>query len=396
MGWGTSTSQWATHVVVWSIGIGLGCGVSDPQSQATGSSESGEQSTGDAPITTGPPAATTEVATGMADGTSGDDMGSTQDAESGVPPSEPDVPGLGMVDCRDEPPAGAQLPPPLPTYPGVCPKLVPGLNELDSSGLTREFLLIAPQDLEPDERLPVIFLWHWLGGSAQDFLEDGDVQNAVDQFRFVAVIPESAPDMIFRWPFTIIDADWRVEQEFVFFDDMLACVAEQYEVEPNCVSSAGVSAGGLFTTQLATGRGERLASFMSLSGGAGGTFVRPWTESAHVMPAMVLWGGEQDFCVAIDFNNVSLELESELTDDGHFILECIHNCLHSAPPFEVDEGDTAFAPLWRFALSHPYWLEPGQSPYNESGVPDDMPDWCGIGMGGATPRTGECGPNQCE
>lgn len=310
-------------------------------------------------------------------------------------PNAADVPALGMVDCRDEPPPGAELAPPLPTYAGMCPELMPGLNTIDSEGNLREFLLILPDDLDPAERLPVVFLWHWLGGEADSFLEQGDVQTAVNQFRFAAVIPEAKGDLPFRWPFTVLDPQSRFDEEFRFFDDMLGCVGEQFNVEPNCVSSAGVSAGGLFTSQLAAGRGQHLASFLSLSGGTGGIAVRPWEGSPHAMPAMVLWGGEQDFCVAIDFSNTSQELEQDLDDDGHFVLECIHNCMHSAPPFEVMRGDTGFAPMWSFVISHPYWLEPGQSPYLEGGVPSEMPQWCGVGVGGSTPREGECGPDQC-
>lgn len=383
------------HVVVATWILLAGCG---PSSAPTGADESStteslsSESTSRPTTSLPPPDGTT---TDAPDGTSTgiDENGSSETGQEST--GTTGQPPLGPVDCRDEPPEGAQVAPPLPTYEGMCPPLIPGLNVMQSSGVGREFLLVVPQDLDPSERLPVIFLWHWLGGSANDFLEEGDVQNAVDQFRFVAVIPESSEELVFRWPFTILDSDARVEQEFRFFDDMLACVGEQFAVEPNCVSSAGVSAGGLFTTQLAAGRGQHLASFMSLSGGSGGAFVRPWSESAHTMPAMVLWGGDEDFCIAIDFNIVSRELEEELTDDGHFILECIHNCMHTAPPFEVERGATAFAPMWEFALSHPYWLEPGQSPYLDTGVPPQMPEWCGIGMGGSMPREGECGPNQC-
>lgn len=308
--------------------------------------------------------------------------------------SDPDLPPIGALDCRDAPPPGAELPPPLPTYEGVCPELMPGLNTIDSSGFARDFLLILPKDLGDDERLPVVFLWHWLGGSADDFLEQGDVQTAVNEYRFVAVIPESRGDLIFQWPFTILDPDARVDEEFGFFDDMLACVAEQYTIAEHCISSAGVSAGGLFTSLLASGRGERLASFLSLSGGTGGLAVKPWGGSSHKMPAMVLWGGEDDFCVAVDFNNTSLDLETNLDADGHFILECIHNCMHTAPPFDMAPGQTAFAPMWDFVLAHPYWLEDGESPYADE-IPENTPEWCGVGVGGSIPREGECGPDQC-
>lgn len=306
-----------------------------------------------------------------------------------------DLPPVSMADCREPPPPGAAMPPPLPTYDGACPEIVSGFNTIDSSGNAREFMFVLPSDLQPDERVPVVFLWHWLGGDATAFFEQGDVQNAVDQFRFVAVIPEEKGDLAFRWPFSSLDSDSRAEEEYRFFDDMLACVGEQFNVAEDCVASAGVSAGALFTGQLASGRGAHLSSILSLSGGTGGNYVKPWGGAEHKMPAMVLWGGPNDFCVAVDFDETSKDLESHLDEDGHFILECIHNCEHSAPPFDVAAGETAFAPLWSFVISHPYWLGDGDSPYLATGVPDDMPEWCGVGVGGSTPREGKCGGSSC-
>jgi predicted esterase len=185
-----------------------------------------------------------------------------------------------------------------------------------------------------------------------------------------------------------------MQEEFVFFDDMLACAADNYPIEPNCVSSVGVSAGALWTAQLAGGRGEYLSSIVSLSGGAGGDLIKPWTTPAHTMPAFVLWGGPTDICVALNFENVSSNLEQALVSDGHSVLECVHNCGHSAPPFDAPDATTAFAPMWEYVLDHPYWLEDGESPWDE-GLPASVPEWCRMGVGNATPRVGECGESAC-
>ena len=79
------------------------------------------------------------------------------------------------------------------------------------------------------------------GGSADSFLRKGEVQAAADSQRFIAVLPESKSDMIFRWPFNVGDSAAR-QEEFKFFDDMLSCVSEQFKANSNCVSSVGVSA----------------------------------------------------------------------------------------------------------------------------------------------------------
>jgi hypothetical protein len=181
-----------------------------------------------------------------------------------------------------------------------------------------------------------------------------------------------------------------MEEDARFFDDMLSCVSAAYNVDSNCVSTTGVSAGALWTSQLIGMRGDWIASFMSLSGGTGGIAIKPWQPPQHKMPGFVLWGGAGDTCGGLlDFGSISGDLETNLTSGGHFFLECVHNCGHSVPPFQPPAGESTFKSLWQFGLDHPFWLAPGQSPYNTS-MPADLPEWCGIGAGGAIPRTGTC------
>jgi predicted esterase len=279
------------------------------------------------------------------------------------------------------------LAPPKPEL--ACPTLQAGKNQVQSQG-GRDFLLVLPNDYDANEVLPVVFLWHWLGGSADSFRNRADVQTAVDHYRLIAVIPEAKGDTLFKWPIEASQSQARIDEELQFFDHMLSCVSGQYKVNAQCISSVGVSAGALFTQVLASGRGQYLSSFVSLSGGSGG-LIQPWKGSQNKMPAMVLWGGPKDNCLGLmDFNQCSKTLEQGLGDDGHFFVECVHNCGHAAPPFEPPGAATAFAPMWEFILDHPAWLPSGSSPYSMDGMPQVMPEWCGIGAGSATPRSGEC------
>lgn len=296
--------------------------------------------------------------------------------------------------CKGTPPPGAQLAAAPKAYTGgTCPTLPRTTTGADiaitSSGNQRAFWLVVPENLQENEQLPIVFLWHWLGGEAQDFFERGEVQAAVDEQRFLAIIPQKKGDITFVWPYSAIDSTARAAEEAVFFDDLLSCVSEQFNVNSNCVASAGVSAGALWTDQLAGMRGEYLSSFMSLSGGVGGV-IKPWIVPDHKMPALVLWGGPTDNCFGLlKFNEESAALETALVQGGHFFAECVHNCGHAVPPFESPPGSSKFKALWQFAFDHPFWLAPGVSPY-ATGLPADLPDWCGIGQGGATPRTEQC------
>ena len=107
----------------------------------------------------------------------------------------------------------------------------------------------------------------------------------------------------------------------------------------------------------------------------------------HAMPVMVLWGGPMDLC-GLNFDSASSNLENGLAANGNMVLECVHNCGHAAPPVDAAAGIQV---VWRVALDHPYWLADGESPWQVSGPPAGTPEWCSLGIGSATPRTGMCG-----
>ena len=164
----------------------------------------------------------------------------------------------------------------------------------------------------------MVFLWHWYTGSAREFYRESDVQKAADQEQFIAVIPEAKGglfDGLFEWPITFLSPGYRIDEEIQFFDDMLACVHANLPVNRNCVASAGLSAGALFTTLLAGRRGDHLSSVVILSGGSGGVVV-DWEPPSHRMPALVLWGGQTDRCLTVDFDQTSRNLQTGLAPRG--------------------------------------------------------------------------------
>lgn len=318
----------------------------------------------------------------------------------------PDAAPTARFACGLPRPAGAIAPEPPPLPFAGCPTLAAGYNTITTSANDRQFILVLPADPQPDETFPVIFMWHWLGGSADGFLERGEVQPAADDQRFIAVIPVAKGATVFglgldtKWPFDITQTTERMNEEFTFFDDMLACVEQQYAVNTDCVSTIGVSAGALFTDQLAQARSNRLASFVSLSGGVGATIIKPWAGSARPLPGLVMWGGDGPpamdgnrdllgcFGLGMDFSVASHDLENALVAGGHFFVECEHNCGHVEPPLDTPPGESKFSRMWQFSLDHPFWLPPGTSPWQTHGIPEYTPAWCAIGQGSATPRSG--------
>lgn len=323
------------------------------------------------------------------------------DGSSTPMPDAPEVSYAGVT-CATPAPAGAPAPPPLPTYAGTCPTLVAGMNTIVSSGAERRFHLVLPADLDPaTERFPLLFMWHYIGGDASSMVNNGEAQPAADEMRMIIAVPEKKGDVKLpvlnvdlAWPYMDFLSDARVEQEAVLFDDILACVAQQFPVQEQCVSSVGVSAGALWTAQLMQRRASRLSSAIVISGGVGPTGgfggfadIRGWTGSGRAVPTVYGWGGSTDTCGGVNFEAGSKALGGKLAAQGSFVVECVHNCGHAAPPVDPMVG---LRVLYKFVLDHPYWLPAGASPWKSTGLPTGTPEWCEIGVNHATPRSGSC------
>lgn len=315
-------------------------------------------------------------------------------AERDAEPSDADAED---ADATAPPDAGSRTsttPPPLPAYSdGACPRLVGGrtsstsvITGFTSRGVPRQFRLLVPRAYDGTRPFPVMFAWHWLNASSASFVRDGELETAVEQMEFITVLPDKKlrPDgnkqYVFDWPFAEPTGQ-GIEEELVFFDDMLACVGQQYNVDLRRIYGIGVSAGALWVTHLSTtSRVQHFAAIESLSGGLGevaGAWRMNYTPQPNKFPTLVLWGGANDW-LGLSFDRASRRYQDALLADGHFVLSCVHDAGHAMPPIMGPAGQTRFYALWRFMLDHPYGLAPGDSPYATSGVPPEMPSWCTI------------------
>jgi hypothetical protein len=324
------------------------------------------------------------------------DTGGSHDDDTGAPPTTTDsgvvadAPGRDVA--ADTPPARTE-PPPYPTYSGgKCPTLVYGSTSdtavnlhFASSGDDRQFRLLVPKSYDGTTPYPLMFAWHWLNASSGSFVSQGELESATEQMRFIAVLPDDLKGSDGKktyqldWPFA---EAWGQEKELTFFDDLLACVDEQFKVDHHKVYGVGVSAGGLWVTYLSTTKHVQwLAAVESLSGGLGdefGVWKMDYAPQPNKFPALVLWGGPSDW-LGLSFEEASMRYRDALIADGHFVVTCTHDKGHAMPPIpEPTDGTTKFKPLWEFMLDHPYGLPAGTSPWQKTGLPPDMPPWCEI------------------
>ena len=259
----------------------------------------------------------------------------------------------GDDDDATEPPNG-----PIPSYDGSCPEFVDGLNSgFESGGLARDLRIVLPE--EPTGA-PVLFAWHWLGGSADQILEWVGFEDLADE-GVIVVAPESS-----GYPY-----EWRWDQESddnidaQLFEDTLACLYEQWDIDLDRVHTTGMSAGGLWSTWLIMYRSQWLASAAPLSGGV---YAQWYSTPEATIPVMLVWGGPSDVYNGFSFDVSNEGFSSQLQEDGHFVVECEHSGGHTVP-----SGAAEFT--WRFLEAH--GRDQDDEPWAE-GLPSDLPSYCAI------------------
>jgi len=248
--------------------------------------------------------------------------------------------------------------PPLEYSEGDCPDFSEGTMSFESAGETRSLRVELPDD---PQGAPVLFAWHWLGGTADQIVSQFGLPRTADDEGVIVVAPDSCCGD-YEWQFTD-PPEGNVD--LAVFDDALACLYEQYDVDLDRIWATGMSAGGLWTSYLTMHRADILAATAPLSGGA---FSNDYETPASPIPVLLTWGGPSDVYSGFSFDDANQTFSSLLQDDGHFVIECVHDLGHTVPYEAADY-------LMPFLTSHPRGVSP--EPY-EGGLPSEFPDWCSI------------------
>ena len=289
----------------------------------------------------------------------GDEPGECSDGadndQDGVADCDDDGCAADAACAGDDDDAGPEWSPPV--YDGECPTFEAGLNEdFVSSGTDRRFRLALPDD---PSGAPLLFAWHWLGGNSQQIMEWLALDDLAEDEGVIVVAPDSD-----GYP-----SEWRWDQpasgnvDALLFEDLLACLHQQFEVDLGRVHATGMSAGGLWTTWLIINESQWLASAAPLSGGV---YEAWYATPEEPIPVMVVWGGPADTYGNFSFDVASRDFSEELQDDGHFVVECDHGGGHTVP-----QGAASFT--WRFFEEHPKGLE--AEPWAD-GLPSELPSYC--------------------
>lgn len=256
-----------------------------------------------------------------------------------------------------------------------CGELSAGVNKgpkIETS--ERVFNLVLPSGEMPESGWPVIFSWHGVGDTMENFknLLDPHVDNKI--MSFIAVTPENDPEysMSGQIPKGI---DWDIlditdgSVDALFFDEILACLKENYKIDENRIYSTGFSAGAINVNALGILRSEVLASVLTYSGGYLGnnkdqldtaasivSWPSLYTENRYV--EMRVHGGENDFfdlsVTKIHFDEMAENDQYMLNNKGHDAIICSHDKGHVVDGVSVQGLLTFFRDHPRGTLDSPY------------------------------------------
>lgn len=280
----------------------------------------------------------------------------------------PEVSPVVMDTATDEVSDGPQPPAPKPYSGGVCPELVEGKNTFMSDGRTRSFELFLPD--EP-VGAPLLYVYQGQGDSPYNIAYYFGSEEATKERGAIVVAPypccsdgdDDCCDMLMVWnygKFSNQKADVSV------FDDILACLDEQFDVDNSRVYTTGFSAGSLWNSYLTVHRGEYFAAVAIFSGGLG-TVVTYEGPPAYPMPALLAWGGANDTYAVLSFEDEMLEMSQLFQDNGHFVIECDHGLGHTVP---------FGAGKWAQEFLFSYTWGSSQNPFLKSGALANFPEYC--------------------
>jgi len=245
---------------------------------------------------------------------------------------------------------------PPPYSLGECPVLGDGVQDFASGESSYGVEVVLP---EQPEGAPVLFAWHWLGGSGSDILRYLELRTLADTEGVIVIAPDS-DGYLYEWRFSMPAED---NPDLLLFEDLLACAHATWSVDLDRVYATGMSAGGLWSSYLTVHASQWLAATAPLSGGAEPAAYRTPDDP---IPVLLTWGGESDSYQGYSFHDASVYFSEALREDGHFVVECEHSRGHSLPPWGFDYA-------WSFLAAHPKDVDP--EPWLDA-LPADLPEGC--------------------
>jgi len=251
----------------------------------------------------------------------------------------------------------------IPPAPATCPNLATGMVTV--RGQQVRLWVGNRQDAQQGA---IMFYWHGTGQQWDEInwgLGMPIIQEIIDGGGMVASFSTSTGEGYD----TPGNGVWH-SGDFGMADDLLACAAQQLNVDTRRIFTAGCSAGGLHSGIMMFARSSYLAGAMPNSGGVIKYFEPPFEDPAHVPSLMSVHGGAGVDVwepTGLDFSESTADLTRDIAAAGGIVVNCDHGGLHCEVPQAVTNAQ------WAFLKAHPFGVSP--DPY-AGGLPASFPPYC--------------------
>ena len=134
-------------------------------------------------------------------------------------------------------------------------------------GLDREYHLYIPVSYDGTTSVPLLFVFHGYGGSAESLMRWGDMKSVADTAGFILIVPQGYMDHrnTPHWNVGSWTARSTVD-DIGFIEKIINRTSDEFNLDLQRVYSYGHSNGGYFSFELACQLGNKIAAIGSIAG----------------------------------------------------------------------------------------------------------------------------------
>jgi predicted esterase len=250
----------------------------------------------------------------------------------------------------------------------MCNPIAAGASTLIVNGITRTFSVQLPANTS---KMALLFLWHGWMQVPTDFANT--IVYDVPSAKWVPFDPNAFPmPLMIVTPYDTkllppAGLDWDIvsgAQDFPFFEAMLQCIQQQFNVDDTRIYSFGFSAGAVFTDLLSAKYPHRFAATISESG----AWFNDMAEWSDVSIPIIQWkwpafdpadrgnvllthGGPNDYATVISLEDANKKALPFLYNNGRTVMECAHTFGHTLDP-DLTQG-MYYEYMWAHHLGGP-------------------------------------------
>ena len=228
-------------------------------------------------------------------------------------------------------------------------------------GVKRRFRLYVPDFNKKTDRLPLVLLFHGMGGNGEQIAKATKFEELAKEEKFMVCCPDAVEG---KWA---IGKDAHVKKDIRFVQGILQEIDKAFPLNRNRIYAAGMSMGGYFCHHLAQARSKSIAAIAAHSGGLG-TLGATGLKAKRKYPVLLIHG-TKDEIVPVDR---SRKAEEAYKAAKHVVrLIEVEGLGHKW----AEEPD-ATRRIWQFFRLH--WLngsfKPASRPARADPDPDPEPD----------------------